>query len=300
MKKLLSASIIAIAFALPALADNEPTLIPTPASCNNSVLNTTEGSASLEAIYTANTINTTWYTGYGENGQAASPTTCSYDGTINLPATNPSRPGYAFNGWTLRVPPFDLTTLDPTIHSTSYEYKAISNSNQYNETSSQTSSGADAAGLNSGEWMATFSYGTIYGRAYCSSLQGGISDGDEEPYWPSGRSNNWRASNAQVTANPGNTCWCQVTGYTPQNGTRQNVSSTDWIAFYFGKLDRFLNGGCNYYGYNGDWDAVDECETEACFKSCPYFCAWETMYTSSTDSTDHRNTYLPALYGISQ
>ena len=85
MKKLLSASIIAIVFALPAFATT-PTLIPaSDPGCNQAVLNTTEGSAALEAIYTANTINTTWYTGYGENGQAASPTTCSYDGTINLP-----------------------------------------------------------------------------------------------------------------------------------------------------------------------------------------------------------------------
>ena len=283
----------------PTFADNEPTLIPSSEpGCNQSVLNTTDGSAALEAIYTPNTIGTTWYSDGVQLTVDNAATSCTYDSAMTLP-TNPTKAGYEFNGWRLIVPPFNLTTLDPTIHSTSYEYKAISNSNQYNETSSQTSSGADAAGLNSGEWMATFSYGTIYGRAYCSSLQGGRGDVEDEPYWPSGQSNNWRASNAQVTANPGKTCWCQVTGYTPQNGTRQNVSSTDWIAFYEGKLGMILGLACNHYWDNDhDMDAAYECETEACFKYCPYFCAWETMDTSSTGG--YRNTYLPALYGISQ
>ena len=101
MKKLLFTSVVVMFAIMPAFADNEPTLIPaSEPGCNESVLNTTSGSAALEAIYTANTITTQWYTGYGANEQAANPTTCSYDGTINLPATNPTRAGYDFAGWT--------------------------------------------------------------------------------------------------------------------------------------------------------------------------------------------------------
>ena len=99
MHKLLSASIIAIAFALPALADNEPTtptLIPaSDPGCNQAVLNTTEGSAALEAIYTPNTIGTTWYSDGVQLEVDNAATSCTYDSAMTLP-TNPTKAGYVF------------------------------------------------------------------------------------------------------------------------------------------------------------------------------------------------------------
>ncbi|MBR0211978.1 MAG: hypothetical protein IJQ55_00040, partial [Alphaproteobacteria bacterium] len=85
MKKLLSASIIAIVFALPAFATT-PTLIPaSDPGCNQAVLNTTEGSAALEAIYTANTINTTWYSDGVQLEVDNAATSCTYDTEMTLP-----------------------------------------------------------------------------------------------------------------------------------------------------------------------------------------------------------------------
>ena len=284
----------------PTFADNEPitpTLIPASnPGCNNSVLNTTEGSAALEAIYTPNTINTQWYTGYGENGQAASPTTCSYDGTINLPQTNPSRPGYAFNGWTLRIPPFDLTTLDPTIHATSVQYKAINygTSSEYNLYSQQTSANAD--GLSNGEWSANFSYGTIYGRAYCSSRNGDVKDAEDDPCWPSGRIAEWAATADQVLVGRGEHCWCNVTGFAPVNDVRRNVSSTRWIGYFY-YFDIGYRCADSYYPSYGVTEEYEECYIQSCEDSCAYHCAMETIYNSSYD---YRNTYLPALFGITQ
>ena len=114
MKKLLLPSIIAMLASLPAFADTVTTL-PNNALCNETNLGTESGSADIEVVWEPNTINTQWFTGYGENTAAASATTCEYGGTINLPQTNPSRPGYAFAGWKLRasqcaVPSANLAT----------------------------------------------------------------------------------------------------------------------------------------------------------------------------------------------
>ena len=163
-------------------ADNEPTVIPTPANCNEAVLNTTEGSADLEAIYTANTINTTWYSGYGNNASVANATQCSYDGTINLPQTNPSRPGYAFNGWKLKAcsVPINNVMIHPqhmyAKDASSMCSKDVSSGEQHNTTigddeyffySGDICSESSFADLSIKEWKAEFSYGTVKGIASC-------------------------------------------------------------------------------------------------------------------------------------
>ena len=151
----------------PTFADDEPTLIPTPASCNSSVLNTTEGSAALEAIYSPNTITTQWYTGYGANASFANDTTCSYNGTINLPATNPSRPGYAFNGWKLKT----CTVPSTTLNSTPAHWVAIGDygNGQYRCEIDEYENCNDPvmADLSVHRWKLQFSNGTIYGQASC-------------------------------------------------------------------------------------------------------------------------------------
>ena len=86
-----------------ASAENIPTTNP---GCTTTVLgaqNIANGSASLEPDFSANTINTTWYS----NGEQLTgnniPGTCRYDAALT-PPTPAARPGYTFNGWTLRVP----------------------------------------------------------------------------------------------------------------------------------------------------------------------------------------------------
>ena len=96
--------------------------------------NIANGSAALEPDFSANTINTTWYS----NGEPLTgnniPGTCTYDAPL-VPPTPEARPGYAFNGWTLRVsnsggsgggnsepetPSSPFASLDPTVSPSFY------------------------------------------------------------------------------------------------------------------------------------------------------------------------------------
>ncbi len=312
MKKILPISIVAVFSVAPVFADN----ITAASTCTNGVLGTYTGPANIEANFDPNTINTTWYSNGTQLTGNNIPATCTYDAALT-PPTPADRPGYVFNGWRLIIPPFNLTTLDSTIHSTSYEYKAINygTTSPYNQYTPQTSSGANAAGLNNGEWMATFSYGTIYGRAYCSNIWGDsinqeyyyyyysnryqhlIEDGSGDCYWPSGRSNEWRKTDDQVTAGRGDSCFCQVTAFTPQNGTRQTVSTTNWVYWTGAGTSERCASAYQYDPATRNPEAERECNYLSCEAQCAYLCARETM---DTTSTDYRNTYLPALYGISQ
>ena len=260
MKKLLLPSIIAM-LAVPAFADTVTTL-PNNAVCNETNLGTSSGTADIEVAWEANTITTQWYTGYGENTAAANATTCTYDGTINLPQTNPSRPGYAFNGWKLRTPTVQsnpLANLDTSINGTNSGYISndgleVSNSNDYNLTEN-------------GSWAVTFSYGTINGTANCiperpvgfttaASLMGTLgeqfSQGEitQEQYMAqinsafaqyvySSNGGGMQTDLNNLVPNTTDTatnseldyveCWCRVTGYTPTNGSLQNINSSKWV-----------------------------------------------------------------------
>ena len=170
-------SIISIS---PTFADNEPTtptLIPaTNPGCNQNVLNTTEGSAALEAIYTPNRINTTWYTGYGENGVYSSPTTCDYNGTINLPQTNPSRAGYEFAGWKLKtcsVPSANLATNGTNGYGHGWWNNAdrcdLYQLNGEDGIIGDVINCSTVSDLSLNQWKAEFSYGVIKGIASCQT-----------------------------------------------------------------------------------------------------------------------------------
>ena len=172
MQKLLSASIIAVAFALPALADNEPTtptLIPSSEpGCNQAVLNTTEGSAALEAIYTPNTIGTTWYSDGVQMEVDNAATSCTYDTAMTLP-TNPTKTGYDFVGWKVH-PQCKIPSTDVSNPPNAYAAKRL-NGGTYT-----TSGGATAAtyGLEQpGEWGVSWSNGDkVTGVALCSQTSG--------------------------------------------------------------------------------------------------------------------------------
>ena len=171
MKKLLLPSIIAM-LAVPAFATT-PTTLPNNALCNETNLGTESGSADIEVVWTPNTINTQWFTGYGENTAAASATTCEYGGTINLPTINPSRPGYEFAGWKLRasqcVIPSANISIDPTVmygHGwwNDADY-CNSVDNGYGEINCST-----VPDLSLHQWKAEFSYGTVMGIASCQAI----------------------------------------------------------------------------------------------------------------------------------
>lgn len=73
----------------------------TTATCDNSTLETYGGTANMEIDWVPNTISLTWRNG---DQQVAGPTTCNYDGALNIPTTQPTRTGYTFAGWKLSVP----------------------------------------------------------------------------------------------------------------------------------------------------------------------------------------------------
>ena len=209
MKKLLPISVIAIFAITPTFADNEPTVIPTPASCNEAVLNTTEGSADLEAIYTANTINTTWYSGYGNNASVSNATQCSYDGTINLPQTNPSRAGYAFNGWRLKR--CEIPSSLASTNGSSYGYQ----NDRTGADGADSGNTSDYGLTEDNTWGVTWSSGDkVVGEAICSQTRG-----------------TWATAGTPDTTGAGTTeyCWCRATGYIASGESQCDLSSPSWV-----------------------------------------------------------------------
>ena len=95
MKKLTLASIITAMLTCPAFADN---ITSSNKDCDHDNLSTYSGDATLEATWSANTVNITFYSDNTEYDTG----TCQYDGTLTLPADDPEKAGYTFSGWTVR------------------------------------------------------------------------------------------------------------------------------------------------------------------------------------------------------
>ena len=153
------------------------TTLPNNALCNETNLGTESGSADIEVVWTPNTINTTWYTGYGANGTYSSATTCEYGGTINLPQTNPSRAGYVFDGWKLRapqctIPSANLSTDGTNGYGHGWENNAdfcehVFPSNSYDGYEYENINCSTVSDLSLNQWKVEFSYGTVRGIASC-------------------------------------------------------------------------------------------------------------------------------------
>ena len=76
----------------------------TSAPCDNDTLNKYTGTANVEINWEPNTINLNWYNGDEKLTVANNSQSCVYDGTLTVP-TQPTKPGYTFNGWkVIRVP----------------------------------------------------------------------------------------------------------------------------------------------------------------------------------------------------
>ena len=74
------------------------------ALCDNSTLETYGGTSNLEVDWQPNTINISWYEGNTKLSVQDAAKTCSYGGPLTLPSTKPTKKGYTFEGWTLRMP----------------------------------------------------------------------------------------------------------------------------------------------------------------------------------------------------
>ncbi len=138
--------------------------------CNEPILGTDTGPATLRATWDANTININWYS----DNTKITPTnntanTCTYDSVITLPTNTMNKTGYTFGGW--RVRGFDLSTLNASINGNHNYGHGWTNNTDYcniDQTGGHelcSNSNLSDVGLN--EWKTEFSYGTVYGEASC-------------------------------------------------------------------------------------------------------------------------------------
>ena len=153
----------------------------TTATCDESVLNASNGTANLEINWEPNVIPLRWYSGnteiHPENTNANS---CTYDGALNIPATPPEREGYNFAGWKIR-PTYDFSKLAPSgvyaLTDTDQRYTKRVYGRQgcvYNGNIHTNIPCTDPEfdELSNDEWKIKFNTGTLYGNAICGSTIG--------------------------------------------------------------------------------------------------------------------------------
>ena len=268
MKKLFITSAVAIAISVPAIADPVTPNIAVgtnPADCNETVLETTSGTANLEANWTANTLHLSWSvdgTPYATNDTNAA--SCTYDSGITIP-TNPSKIGYTFAGWTVKAaaaptPAAQCSIPSAYLSETTYTFasKSISHNEYcegmagYDEENGEeiwygmAEENADCsdsrfAHLSDGEWSVSFSTGMVKGRALCSSTSG-----------------DWATAGTPNQTGGGQYCWCQPTSYIANgsNACSLNVSSSSWV-FRTDNCARYCAYDCaNGVQDNGDFRAA--------------------------------------------
>ena len=239
MKNIFLTSAIIAVMSYPAIAlDANNHIEPSPETdCVETTLGTATGPANLEADWTANTINLEWY---NENTKLTVPTTsntCTYDGGITLPSTNPTKTGYTFRGWQVRetIQQCSLSGLDPSISGTydaqHVRWKPINGDS--GRTMTKYGWTENSSDLNNGEWAVTFSYGTVKGVALCSDTSN--SSGGAHA-----------TAGTLEESETGHYCWCKATGIAEQGSTEYcPVASSSWVSGYiYG--DASATSGCAY------------------------------------------------------
>ena len=258
-------------------ATNIPTTNP---GCTTTVLgadNVANRSAALEPDFHANTINTTWYS----NGEQLTgnniPGTCTYDAALT-PPTPAARPGYVFNGWTLRVsnsggnggeePQQQCLAPSVLIRTEADDYRYV---NAYDVSSGNLDNNSwysfyNVSGPSENNtwacgWDITGSF-VVFGEAVCaaSSDEYGAPDLEEmdgintmDPY---------------LSMN----CYCHATGYST-SGTRCNFVSSNWV------IGDMFTSSCPDSGDPNDpsFDPMSQmCEYyayDSCQESCAQVCA---------------------------
>ena len=130
---------------------------------------------------------------------------------MTLP-TNPTKPGYEFNGWKLYVPPCLIPSTDVSNAPNAYAAKKL------NGGSDITNGGATAAtyGITDpGEWGVSWSNGDkVTGVALCSQTDG--------TYATTGTPDETGSGTTRY-------CWCKATHYTANNAQQCSLSSPAWV-----------------------------------------------------------------------
>ena len=188
------------------------TEINNPATCDNGTLSTDTGPTNLRANYESNTLNLKWYDDNGNqlNVQNES-NSCTYGGSINLP-TPPTKRGYTFKGWKVAI--YDFSTFDATINGDHRHARGVNISNNTDVCHHDgyiITCNVDFSDLGRYQWKTSFSYGTIYGNAMCSTVPGSYA----------------------VTGNPindsGKYCWCRAISYKNNDIIYSPTSNFSWV-----------------------------------------------------------------------
>ena len=180
---------ISFIFSAPSFADPDISSSASSADCKHTPLQVYSGTSNLQANWSANEIELSWYDGDELLDDIPDESwSCVYDGTLTPPPA-PTKTGYTFKGWRVRHEILLYDVVDTSINGTDYGYASVNGGDAYN---------ANAYGLTSdsesGEWAVTFSYGIIKGKAYCSAWKSDYS-GTQGPW-----------------------CVCQATRYIPPSG----------------------------------------------------------------------------------
>lgn len=211
--------------------------------CDNDTIGATSGDTALDAEWTANTLNLKFMA----DGVEFASGTCTYNQNITIPQGTPSKTGYNFAGWVLssnsggsqeepQQSGFDWSLLTANVSSSG-------SSQRYKSNNGNGGNGSNYNELSAGQWEAGFSYGTIHGFSYCSNKGGSNND---QNY--TNDSSNWVASQSDVTAATGGSCWCQITGFTPY-GESEEQEAISRIVFY---RDTGSDSNCG-------WDCARDC-----------------------------------------
>ena len=216
--KILLTGIAAIALCSSAFSDPVTPNIAVgtnPASCTESVLETTSGTSNLQASWTPNTLNLTW-TSDGDTwtpNNASAIATCTYDSGITVPSNNPTKTGYTFAGWKVKAAAapqqtgFDLSTWDPIAMYDGYDYDY-----GYLDSGNDADIDSEKYNLNEKEWAIEFENGVIKGVTACNLRYGSYnSPNNDQPSSFSG-------------------CIYRATGIdTEKNGSYTPILDTPWV-----------------------------------------------------------------------
>ena len=244
--------------------------------CSDSAINTNNAPANLEINWEPNTINLHWYSNNTliQNVPDVS-SSCEYDSTLTSPATIPTRTGYTFTGWRVR-PTYNFATLTASGEGSERWARGYHNGQAYCYYNTDLVSKTIACTkyeslkeLSNNEWKVHFSWGDVYGAAYCSAKKGKTTNYT----YPASGISEWRATYDELSSASGEkrNCWCQATGYKP-NGSNVLYGPT--------------STSMGIWGYHYDFNVYSDCN-----KQCAAYCSYNVI---------KRSTFRRVIFGITQ
>ena len=230
-------------------------------TCDESVLNASNGTANLEINWEPNVIPLRWYSGnteiHPENTNANS---CTYDGALNIPATPPEREGYNFAGWRVRpTMEFSESTLglsgSPQVWSKDNLCSYNNNATGYHREVFVCSKDSHFFDLQQKEYKMLYPSGKmLYGISKCSARVGVVHSSFPEAY----KEDWFEADTTNIDNATGEKkyCWCKITGFreTEQGPMYAPSNTLGWFynSMSYSNEASCNNGlcafGCAYYG----------------------------------------------------